>query len=110
MDATGSQRVGAGVKFGNSWDFGFLYSGLNATGKEDPIAESFTPLYSLFPYTFTSFNPLIPPSSWNATATSNFSYDVIDFEAGYSLNMGRSDIRVFGGLRYANTLHNVSTY
>jgi hypothetical protein len=106
VDASGSQRVGAGIRFGVSWDFGVLYSGLNATGKEAPIVSpAFFNLYLLNAGTIF-INPAI---GYSASATSKFSFNVVDFEAGYSLNMGGSDIRIFGGLRYANTLHSVAT-
>lgn len=105
LDATGSFRVGAGIRFGSSWDIGLLYSGLKTTGKDPRIdAYPFRNLYAI--NTIGTFAG--PLTADFAQARSEFTYNVVDFEAGYTLNLGRADIRLFAGVRYADTLHNVN--
>jgi hypothetical protein len=107
LDATGSFRVGAGLRVGSAWDMGILYSGLNTKASDSRVNNPATPTY---------VNPLMgngfytAPSMYggnfnHANAHSDFSYNVVDFEAGYTFNLGAVDLRVFGGVRYTDTNH-----
>lgn len=99
-----SGRVGAGFRLSNSWDVGLLYSGLK-TSDRDPLAVA--PLTSQGSYFYDQYFGLINPGLnlvfgySSVQALMEFSYNVVDFEAGYSLQLGETDVRLFGGLRFA---------
>ncbi len=86
-----------GYRFNNNWDIGVGFSGAwHKTGKGSNSAA------------ITTTFPIGPTTSATITGTANqtlkvkLDYYVGDFEAGYNWKMGNSNVRLFGGIRYAN--------
>jgi hypothetical protein len=111
LDNSFSGRVGVGFRLNNSWDMGVLYSGLKATGKKPFVNTPALGTYNA-PTSYGFFNLISPFFGLNTyyssfNAESDFTYHVVDFEAGYNFNLGQTDVRLIGGIRYANFNHQV---
>ncbi|MGE0660177.1 MAG: Lpg1974 family pore-forming outer membrane protein, partial [Reyranellaceae bacterium] len=77
-----------GYRFNNNWDIGVGLSGGWLKGKKSADATTFT-----------------ATSTGSAASTElkvKLDYYVADFEAGYNWQMGKSSIRLFGGVRFAD--------
>ncbi|MGE0154719.1 MAG: OmpA family protein [Reyranellaceae bacterium] len=88
-----------GYRFTSNWDVGVgLSGGWHKNGKGS----------NNYPLTTTFGNPPGPGDDWVITGNAEqelkvkLDYYVGDFEAGYNWKMGNSNVRLFGGLRYAN--------
>ena len=90
-----------GYRFNNNWDVGVGISGAwhkNGKGSNAAIVTT----------TFGDPDGGGPLDNFLVTATANqtlkvkLDYHVGDFEAGYNWKMGNSNVRLFGGIRYAN--------
>jgi hypothetical protein len=109
LDSVGSMRLGAGVKIGSAWDIGLLYSGLNKGQRgniENNLGSNF--IYQLNQNPTAGGGALAP--YYSTQGTSEFTYDVVDFEAGYTFSLSWTNLRVFAGARYVDTNHIVSSY
>lgn len=126
-----SVRYGIGYRMGK-WDFGLHYSGLKIRGNDrangcslrsprifgcglpDPIA---TPIsYPLIGNAIGGGNLLTylvgPLKIYGAgfiaeDADYNTTYHVVDFEAGYTINLGQTEVRAIAGIRYAHFNQNI---
>lgn len=109
LDETGSFRIGSGVRFGNVWDFGLLYSGLQVDANK---SLGLSGVYNYANLNSCSFcNGGYYHTNLSGTeARSNFAYDVIDFEAGYTLNLGPANVRFIAGIRTAFLEHTVDAF
>jgi len=96
----GGGRIGGAYRT-KQWDFGIFYSGLHVSGETDSSAQA--PMY-LYPVLGVGFSPYDTAFS-EAEAT----YHILDFEAAYNFKLGQADVRLFGGLRYANFDQDVNT-
>ena len=84
-----------GYRFNNNWDIGLGLSGGWLKGKKSDSATTFT-----------------ATSTGSAAATElkvKLDYYVADFEAGYNWQMGKSNIRLFGGVRFADFSHRANS-
>ncbi|MGV7222088.1 MAG: Lpg1974 family pore-forming outer membrane protein [Nitrospinales bacterium] len=94
-DIGGGGRIAVGFQKGK-WDFGLFYTGLHITGDRVRIHGDPDNLYPVLGYGgYTSGYD-------DATTEAQFTYHVVDFEAGYNINMGSTDVRLFAGVRYAD--------
>jgi outer membrane protein OmpA-like peptidoglycan-associated protein len=86
-----------GYRFTNNWDVGVGFSGgWHKKGKGD---DSYA-LTTTFPIN-ERINVLVTGTAEQELKV-KLDYYIGDFEAGYNWKMGNSNIRLFGGLRYAN--------
>jgi hypothetical protein len=112
LDETGSFRIGSGVRFCNAWDFGLLYSGLQVDGNESRFGPAGSRLANLKACSPISICGSSYYSSFlrSADVRADFAYDVIDFEAGYTLNLGPANVRFVAGVRTAFLEHIVDAF
>lgn len=114
----GGGRAGGGYQFGKL-DVGLMYSGLRLTGNRDPL-NSIGLLTTMsrsryvgivYPVLGTEYYMYMRIFSgfYFTKAEAEASYHVVDFEAGYNLQLGKTDVRLFAGLRYANFDQTVNT-
>ncbi|MGV7222350.1 MAG: Lpg1974 family pore-forming outer membrane protein [Nitrospinales bacterium] len=117
LDESFAGKVGIGARFGGAWDIGVLYSGLRSTGntpafRDGPLGTVATnalfPLVNAYAYPYAG-------STTGATfyqgsdATSEQTYHVVDFEVGYTMQLGSADVRLIAGVRYADFLRKDSS-
>jgi hypothetical protein len=86
-------RAGVGYRSGKN-DFGVFYSGLHVVGDKEHLPFGLTTVLPLLGIGVTEYQA--------GFSDSEATYHVIDFEAGHNFNLGQVDVRIFGGLRYAN--------
>ena len=109
-DRAWNGRAAIGYSFGN-WDVAALYSGIYGRSSSDDVAFA-TP--GVVPFPATLFFPnVIPPGTLitvtSGTATADLTYHVVDFEVGYTMQLGQgATARVSGGVRYANIENELS--
>ncbi len=89
----GGGRIGGAYRTGR-WDFGIFYSGLHVSGETSSSAQS--------PYNLNPVLGVYAAGYSAAMSEAEATYHILDFEAGYNMKLGQTDVRLFGGLRYAN--------
>ncbi|MGV7222089.1 MAG: Lpg1974 family pore-forming outer membrane protein, partial [Nitrospinales bacterium] len=96
----GGGRIGFGINRG-AWDFGIFYTGLSLSGDQTINDQHGNHLYPVLGYSYTGYD--------NTYSQSDVTYHVLDFQAGYNMKLGQTDVRLFGGVRYANLDQQVDT-
>jgi len=86
-----------GYRFANNWDFGL---GLQGTWlKKGKSSQNYLLTTAI---QLGSTTGILVTATGSQSLKTTLDYHVADFEAGYNWKMGNSNIRLFGGLRYAN--------
>jgi len=86
-----------GYRFTSNWDIGVGFSGAwQKTGKGSNSAPITTTIQT------GPVTSLLVTGVANQSLKVKLDYYVGDFEAGYNWKMGNSNLRLFGGVRYAN--------
>lgn len=105
-------RGGAGYRKGK-WDFGLFYSGLDSSGSDvyTPPENPINNIGGFFPFCGGLDCAGIGGIDYELyEADSSAKYHVVDFETGYNFKWKATNIRLFGGLRYAQFDQNVSLH
>lgn len=107
----GGGRIGGGYRFGD-WDVGLFYSGLG-TSDSIPSQHSCRTTGGTYCYSYDYFFPILG-SAYNGgyshvKSEASVTYHVVDFEAGYNLQLGEADVRLFAGIRFADFDQDVDT-
>jgi len=96
----GGGRIGGAYRT-KQWDFGIFYSGLNLDG-DSSLSASPNVLRAILGTSTVGW--------YAAEAEAEMTYHVVDFEVGYNLKLGQTDVRLFGGVRYSNFDQDVNTF
>ena len=86
-----------GYRFNNNFDFGLGFQGAWFKKGKGSNSASIGTTFQIGSETFATIT-----GTASQSLETKLNYHVGDFEAGYNWKMGNSNIRLFGGLRYAN--------